>query len=508
MKAVNHYQNGFTIRASQVLTALGMLIILASLGGVQLTVSQAAPSNAVTAADSESPAAEITFLPFMQKPAIPNPFGVESHLPFDPDSQVTSYTSGVQANYVRMNDRISWRALQPEENDPINWGLLAGFESELRTLQAANITPVVIVDDYPRWATDNTVRYDGLPTSCGPLLPERYDDFARFMQALVTRYSTSEFNVHIWEMGNEPDVDPNTVAIDSAFGCWGDMDDPFYNGEAYGQMLMAVTPGMRALDPLAQVWLGGLLLAAPYTDDGHIGQPEDFFRGILEAGAAPYFDVVAYHAYMHYSSDCIDMDINDTTWDGWGGIIRGKASYLRSIMAEYELDKPLFITETSQLCGWCDDQPGWTDIYLPGFYDMQANMPARSFPRAMAANLSGMIWYPLEERFWQYGSLLDQWMLPKPVYNAYQAFNQMVANATFIGFVGYDWGIEAYTFHKGAFRIDIIFAVEDATYTIKVPTTNYIAAYDRFGSLINPTQAGSDTSLTIQYEPIYLVRTR
>jgi hypothetical protein len=493
---------------SLLLTVSGWLLMLAALGGVQFTPTQAAPIHGSMAAFNASPVPKITFLPLVQKPALPNPFGIETHLAFDAGNQITSYTTRVGATYARMNDRISWRELQPEENDPINWDLLASFESELRTLQAANITPVIIVDDYPRWATDNTVRLDGLPTSCGPLLPERYADFAGFMQALVARYSTPEFNVHIWEMGNEPDVDPNTVGIDSPYGCWGDADDPFYNGRAYGQMLMAISPGIQALDPQAQVWIGGLLLATHYSDDGNIGQPEDFFRGILEAGAAPYFDMVVYHAYVHYSSTGIDMDLNDSTWAGWGGIIRGKAAYLRSIMAEYGIDKPLIISETSQLCGWCDDEPGWLEIYLPGFYDMQANMPARMFPRAMAADISGFIWYPLEERFWQYGSLLDQWMLPKPVYHAYQAFNQMVANATFIGFVPYDLGIEAYTFHKGAFRIDIIFAVEDGDYPISIPQADYIAAYDRFGALITPTLADSAYSLTIHYEPIYLVRTR
>jgi hypothetical protein len=482
------------------LTALGLLMLLAALGGVQFTTTQAATLSGSTTAVIESTIPKIVYLPIIhKKPATLNPFGVESHQAFDPGSVITNYTTGVHANYARLNDRISWRELQPDENDSVNWDLLAGFESELRTLRAMNITPIIIVDDYPRWTTI-------FPTSCGPLLPERYDDFALFMQALVARYSTPEFNVHIWEMGNEPDVDPDTVALDSDFGCWGDADDPFYNGRAYGEMLMTITPLIRAADPSAQVWIGGLLLDSPYTEDGNIGQPEDFFRGILEAGAAPYFDMVAYHAYLGYNSLHLDEDILDTTkWVEWGGILRGKASFLRSIMAEYQVDKPVFITETSQLCGWCASDPA---TYLPGLYDMQANMPARSFPRAMAADISGFIWYPLEERFWQYSSLLDQWMLPKPAYDAYQTFNAMVANAEFIGFAFYELGIEAYTFHKDAARIDIIFAVEDVSYTISVPQLNFIAAYDRFGILITPTIAGSDILLNIQYKPIYLVRTR
>ncbi len=144
---------------------------------------------------------------------------------------------------------------------------------------------------------------------------------------MVTRYSTSEFNVHIWEMGNEPDVDPNTVAPDSDFGCWGDADDPFYNGRAFGQMLMTVIPVIRAVDPQAQVWIGGLLLDRPCSNDGNIGQPEDFFRGILEAGADPYFDMVSYHAYLGYNSLRKDEEILDTTvWIPGGNAASGGAT--------------------------------------------------------------------------------------------------------------------------------------------------------------------------------------
>jgi len=501
---IDNQKKAFRPLISIVLSMI-ILMFLAILDLSHPISTQAASDDEAKSSTPTSSVLPWVYLPFVQKDTpVQNSFGLESYYAFLPSSSTLSYTTGANFTYARLNGRISWIDLQPNEGDPINWAFLASFENELRTLVAANITPIIVVDDYPRWATDNTVRLDGQPTSCGPLLPERYADFADFMQALVTHFSTPEFNVHIWEMGNEPDVDPDTVSIDSDYGCWGDADDPFYGGRAYGDMLKVVTPAIRAIDPQAQVWIGGLLLDRPYTEDGNIGQPEDFFRGILEAGAAPHFDMVSYHAYIHYSSLRIDMDIfYGTSWYEWGGMLRGKGSYLRAIMAEYGVDdKPLVITETSQLCGWCSAD------YLPGLYDMQANMPARSFPRAMAADISGFIWYTLEDNYWQYSSLLDSQAIPKPVYHAYQAFNSMVAHAEFIGFVGYGWGIEAYTFHKGAARIDIISAVEDVTYTISVPQAEYIAAYDRFGTLITPTLIDSNYTLTVQYEPIYLVRTR
>lgn len=139
-------------------------------------------------------------------------------------------------------------------------------------------------------------------------------------------------------------------------------------------------------------------------------------------------------------------------------------------------------------------------------YDFQANLAPRSFPRAIASGITGFTWYTLEGPGWYYSSLLDENQVPKPAYYSYQTMLEMIGNATLIGPVSYGTGIEAYKFHRGAFRIDIIFAVENTTYTINIPQAEYLSAFDRFGNLITPALTGSGYSLTIQYEPIYLVR--
>jgi hypothetical protein len=499
----NHKKRRSTLITS-LITTLIMVGVLAGIDLVHLVPTPAAASASRIGSTSDASTLRNIYLPILHKKNnVINAFGVESHSSFYPGNIITNYTTQMNANYVRMNGRISWRALQEYEGTPIKWELLVGFETELRTLRAANITPIIIVDDYPYWATDNTVRLDGKPTSCGPLRQDRYDDFANFMQALVSRYSTSTYNAHIWEMGNEPDVDPNLLVVDSPYGCWGDWDDIYYNGRAYGEMLKVVIPAVKAIDPAAQVWVGGLLLASPNTIDDHVGQPEDFFHGILEAGAGPYLDAVAYHAYTHYHSVRHDEDLYyEPNWDAWGGIIRGKARFLRSFMSEYSVDIPLYITETSLLCNWC------TGDNLPPFYNMQANLAPRSFPRAMAENISGFIWYTLEGPGWLNSGLLDENQVPKPAYYSYQTLAEMVANATLSGPASYGDGIEAYTFYKGAARIDIIFAIEDVSYTIYIPRVYFIAAYDRFGNLITPTTSGTNILLNIRFEPIYLVRTR
>ena len=58
------------------------------------------------------------------------------------------------------------------------------------------------------------------------------------------RYSVPPYNVHMWEIGNEPDVG-SICGGDSEFGCWGNPADAYYGGGAYGEMLKRVYPGIK-----------------------------------------------------------------------------------------------------------------------------------------------------------------------------------------------------------------------------------------------------------------------
>ena len=352
------------------------------------------------------------------------------------------------------------------------------------------------------WATDNTVRSDGYPTSCGPLLPSRIDDFAVFVQALVARYSVAPYNVHIWELGNEPDVDPDLVYPDSDFGCWGDKDDTYYGGGRYGYMLQAVTPAIKAIDPSAQVWIGGLLLARPVPINPSVdGHPELFLQGILESGAANSFDAVAYHAYSGYNGKREDQDAGE--WGTWGGYLVGKARFLRQIMAPYGVDKPLYIDETGLNCNWCTLP--LQDRYL----QMQADFLVRSFARAVSEDISGIMWYTLDGHGWHYSGLLDDTQSPKLVYTAYQ---HLITRLTYTEPLGpvTDYGstVEAYGFVHRAIQTDIVYARDDLVVPIAIPKDKFIVAYTRDGAVIQPTYIDANIFFYVSFEPIYLVHYR
>jgi len=453
---------------------------------------------------------QIMYLPEIYKDhPWPNPFGVE----------VTSSITGtlltraedLRIGWMRINGRVSWRELQLNPGDPINWGLLANFENELRTLKAAGMTPIVIVNDSPHWATDNTVRIDGQPTSCGPLLTDQFGAYADFMRSLVARYKTPEFNVHDWELGNEPDVDPNLVPPDNNFGCWGDIADPLYGGGHYGEMLKVVGPAIKAEDHDAHVWIGGLLLASPNTTDPNLGKPELFLKGILEVGAAPYFDIVPYHWYPSYFQLKIDYDNNTgVAWDAWGGGTLGKARYLRQLMQAYGVEKPVFLNETGLGCPndwtvyWYCIPPTYPDSL---FYEVQRDYIVRTATRALSENIMGYAWYTLNGPGWRFTGLLYNENDPKPVYIAYQQLTLQLQYTKYIGSVYYNNGIEAYAFQRAGQQVHVVWTTTDQTLFINVPSSRFVSAFAWDGVIIPPTPIGSDYQFQVGFSPIYLVLT-
>jgi hypothetical protein len=441
-----------------------------------------------------------TYLPLVVAPWT-SPFGVQSEVSLTSGTLLTR-TLDLRAGWARVGP-VSWRALQPNEGDPIRWELLADFERELRALQAVGITPEVVVIYSPRWATINTP----FPTSCGAIRSDKFAAFAAFMRALVERYKTPEFGLHNWELGNEVDVDPRLVQPDNGFGCWGDIGDPFYGGRHYGEMLKIVTPVIRAADPQAKIWLGGLLLYEPHTTAPSLGRPELFLQGVLEAGGAAYFDVLPYHAYPPYLNQITDPD-NATggPWDAWGGFAAGKARFLRKLMQGYGVDKPLFLNETALMC---PDHPPYDQWCTPpndDFFQMQANYLVRAMTRGFAEHVEGMIWFTINGPGWRYTGLLDGNANPTPAYMAYRQLSAQLERTEYLGPADYDPELEGYTFTKGSQWVQVLWAKHDQTLAVTIPQFKFVGAYTRDGNMITPISAGTDLKLLVQFQPIYLIR--
>lgn len=445
-----------------------------------------------------------------------SPLGIESTNSLLATNTLLLRAADLQPGMARMGNQISWRELQPNAGGLIAWELLATFEEELRGLKENGIRPVAIIKDSPYWALDLQRALDKNDelTSCGPIAADKFDDFAAFLQQVVERYKTDEFNVHDWELGNEPDVDPTKVPKDYLFGCWGDIgDEEYYGGAYYGEMLKAVAPSIHQADPRARVWIGGLLLASPESQDPDLnGYPERFFKGILASGAAPYFDIVAYHSYAAYwdfygSGISFDSDNGvGGPWDSWGGGTVGKARFLRQLMAEYGVNKPVVLNESGFGC-----IPDYEYCQAPEdlFFESQATHLVRFYIRSLSENIGGFIWYTLNGPGWRNTGLLDGSQQPRKVYYTYQYFSQKLRYARYQNAVNYGPGIEAYAFRVNSHRVHVLWAAEDQFLDIIVPASTFIEATDRDGNILYdqsnpPPQSGSDYLIQVGFEPIVI----
>jgi hypothetical protein len=326
--------------------------------------------------------------------------------------------------------------------------------------------------------------------------------FGAFLAQLAAHFSTSEFEVHIWEIGNEPDVDPNVVPLDSVFGCWGNTADPYFGGEHYGEMIKVVSPMVKAADPKAQIWIGGLLLDSPLTTDPAKGKPELFFEGILKSGAAPHFDAVPYHWYPHFTTrQRIDFDLNpNNVWYAWGGGVAGKARFLRETMERYGVSKPIYLNETALICRWCKE-----DAYAQ-LFQAQADFAIRSYLRGFQENIQGYMWYPVEGPGWLLSGFLDAQGNQKPVYRAYKFLHQQTLNTPYLGPVNYGAPFEGYTFNKGTSRLEVVWTVTDNPATLLIPQAKFAAVYDTQGNPLIVTTDGGNVLVPVGFSPVFILR--
>ena len=455
--------------------------------------------------DTQTPATDaalhisptITLTPFVSSTPSPSPkptsipmplFGVETHKPSE--SAVLDMLTDSGSRLIRYGS-VLWDVVEAQENI-YNWAAIKHIDNDLAALSSKGFEIILIVRGTPLWAQ----KVYGV--SCGPVSPEKLDAFAEFLTELVIRYSIPPYNVHYWEIGNEPDVDPSLVPPNSGFGCWGDKNDPYYGGGYYAEMLKTVYPAIKAVDPQAQVLNGGLLLDCDpaHPPEGKDCQSAKFFEGILRNGGGNYLDVVNFHGYPPYIGS-LKWDNEYPSWKARGGVVVGKIDFLQEVMAQYGLDKPLFQTEISLLC------PEWskTACLPPGedFYQAQADFVVRSFVRNWVMGIKGTIWYDFEGKGWRYSGLVgNNYQNPKPAFLAFRYLNQKLAGMAYIGEANLAPGVQAHRFASEGKETWVAWSLDETPQPVILPV-GVIAVFDEFGNEI-----GSGNNTMEILSPVYL----
>jgi hypothetical protein len=500
VKEHEHYStvSGEELKTRNFLRMVPIMLVFSLIGNIVFT-SQGITT--VTAAKVQAPpaaplAGPAVYLPVtMFRSPLQTVFGVESH-------NIT--TSGgldlmVQAKttWVRRNGLL-WSAIESTEG-VYNWGAASSLEQEMINASQNRLDMILVVRSTPTWAQWNTDTRQGY--FCGPILPDKLQAFGDFMYEAVKRYSVAPYNVHYWQIWNEPDVLPSYVPKNSAYGCWGDESDAYYGGTYYAEALKAVYPRIKQANPAAQVIVGGLLLSGI----PEIYKQDSFLEGILRHqdsygnfDGKNYFDGVGFHAYDDQitsgGQSVLGKYYNGgwrTTWDTTGPVLSAKADFLKSVLNSYNAsDKYLMSTEAALRL--CNDTPD------TNFDTTKAYYIAQLYAVSIVNGVKATTWYDLPGG-WCNTGLSDPSFSLTPAYQAFKAASTVLRDARFISNIDAYSGVKGFEFVQGTHRLWILWSLDGNNHLISLPDTP-LAIIDVFG---NPMPING-TSLAVTLTPVYL----
>ena len=306
-----------------------------------------------------------------------NVFGVVIY-PLDERGGLNLITD-TQTKWVR-GVEVHWSEVEPTQG-VYNWLALESAETELVNAINAGLTPIVLVRSAPLWASPNNL------TDC-VVAEAHFTAFGNFIAQVISNTNSplSAYTIPYWSIWNEPDVASGLTSPTGSFiGCWGDNDDPYYGGEAYGDMLEIIYPIIKAADPDTQIIAGELLLdCSPELDIECL--PGKFFEGLLLSTSS--FDGVSFHGYDYYMGSL--GQYGNPNWNsGWnssGPVLVSKAEYIARLLKSSGMsDKFIMNTEVALLCDTCDDDND--------FEITKASYVVQAYARAIANGLEANIWF-------------------------------------------------------------------------------------------------------------------
>jgi hypothetical protein len=241
--------------------------------------------------------------------------------------------------------------------------------------------------------------------------PDNVQDYADFVTAVAERYAG---RVQYYQLWNEPNIYPE----------WG---SGAISPEGYVALLKAGAEALRAADPDAKIILGALAstinLQPADAPPGNSLNDLLFLQRVYDAGAAPYFDIVAMQGYGLYSGPT-----DDRLHPRVINISRHK--FIRDLMVKNgDAAKPIWIAEMNWNAAPEDVEPRYGRVTL--------EQQARYLPLAYARVLEDWPWIGVAATWylkratdvWEtnrqpeaYFRLLAPDFTPQPVYDSMKAF--------------------------------------------------------------------------------------
>lgn len=233
---------------------------------------------------------------------------LEQYAGADLDAALACITDG---GYVWVRQSFYWSQIEPRP-DRLDWQVADRIMAALA--RHPHLRLVAVLDDKP---------------SVPPSDPDR---FAAFAGGFAARYGVQVDYYQVWDEPNLADH-------------WG--GGPV-NPLAYADLLARAACAIRAADPDARILLAGL---APTAETGPQNLSEvRYLERLYQAGAAPYFDIVAGKPYG-FDTGPDDRRVDEAVLNF------SRLLLLREVMVEHgDARKPVWASHW----GWNALPPGWT----------------------------------------------------------------------------------------------------------------------------------------------------
>ncbi len=343
----------------------------------------AACSRASSATGDGTPTQPPTSTPW-PRPALDTPeYGMQVFVWWSDEETVERDIKLVaDADFGWIKQNVGWRdiekfeGLQPEHWD---WALA---DRVVDYAERYGLEVLFRLDRQPLWANKHRN---------GP--PENLDDFGQFCGALAERYRG---RVRAYQVWNEPNLARE----------WAQRRP---NPAEYVELLKTCYVAIKAADPKAIVISAGL---APTGTDNEQAMPDDaFLRGMYEAGAAPYFDLLGLHAPGYKAPPEISPDeaADNPEYGGQRAFAFRHVEDMRGIMEEYgDAEKQIAIVEF----GWTSDPRKDSDYHWHAVTEQEkAEYLVRAFRYArdnwshwvglmVVVYVADPSWTPEDEQYW------------------------------------------------------------------------------------------------------------
>ena len=355
-----------------------------------------------------------------------NPFGVNVFLneEVEPAKREQTVKLAAEAGFHWLRQEFPWQDIEihakgdfEDRRNPPAKSAWDKYDQIVDLADKYGMELIVRVSTPPAWS-----RAEG--EAVGPFAPpDNYEDFGDFVYQLVSRYKG---RIRYYQLWNEPNIYPE----------WGNYP---ISPEDYTRLLKIGATRAREADPNAVIIAGALASTIALQPDA--APPNNalndllFLQRMYDAGAAPYFDIMAMQAYGLWSGPT-DRRMQPRVMNF------GRPQFVRDLMvANGDANKPIWISEMA----WnavpdevADKRFGQVSPEQQARYEPMAYQRAlKEWPWAGVVNT----WYfkrATDEWFKQgkpeaYFRLADPDFTLQPVYQSLKAYIKSVQPALYPG---------------------------------------------------------------------------